>query len=113
MTPGMRVSGRRMRLAAALGGAALLAGSWLVAPAAASPISFSDAIAEPHLECGTSVEGRYASGWCRGTGTFRLRVECENQGERVSGRSVLFNSYAMVTLGCKTRVLDARIEILE
>lgn len=101
---------RVLIISAALSGfAAFAAPAVFVAPAvfaAQPPTALRD--------CGTEVQGSAGTGWCSGTGSFRVQVNCADGTSMVSGRAILQDGYAQMSLGCaRSAASSAQIVVLD
>lgn len=65
-------------------------------------------------DCGTEVRGSAGTGWCSGTGSFRVQVNCADGTSVVSGRAILHDGYAQMSLGCPSSAASsAQIVVLD
>lgn len=98
----MRHTVHRVLLLAALCGAAVV-----VAPEAQA--------GQPRtLDCGTSVHDGAGTGWCRGTGTFLVKVTCADGHTQTSPTATMRNGYTQMSVACpNSEVTAAQIVVLD
>ena len=90
------------RLLALIAGFALTA---VPAVAAAAPSTLHD--------CGTKVAKSVGTGWCQGSGTFTIRVTCDD-GTTVTGSWIKISSgYGLRALSCSNQALATSATIVE
>lgn len=65
-------------------------------------------------DCGTEVRGSAGTGWCSGTGSFRVQVNCADGESVLSGRAIVQDGYAQMGLSCpKSAASSAQIVVLD
>lgn len=65
-------------------------------------------------DCGTEVQGSAGTGWCSGTGSFRVKVDCADGESVLSSRAIINSGYVQMSLSCsKSAARSAQIVVLD
>ncbi|PRY42579.1 hypothetical protein [Umezawaea tangerina] len=83
----------------------------LIGIAAASAPAVAVAAPSGLHDCGTKVERNVGNGWCHGTGTFRIVVDCADGSSVKSMWIRISGGYG--TLGVSCRALATNVTIVE
>lgn len=95
---------RALVLSAALSGFAAFAAPAVYA--AQQPKSLHD--------CGTEVRDGAGTGWCSGTGTFRVKVNCADGQSQLSGRAIIKEGFVQMSVACtNSAATGAEIVVLD